>query len=132
MSLTDPNFSIAIELGKLSVKDLELKNLQYDLTKAKQNILEKEKILNDNLDNQESLKQQLESMKDSLSDAKHIIWDHLAKEIKLLKDYLIQVEDEKQVAISRLANVLIVQESMGDKPFQAQSAINYLNSRTKA
>ena len=27
LSLTDPNFSIATELGKLSVKDLDLKTL---------------------------------------------------------------------------------------------------------
>ena len=84
-------------------------------------------MLNDSLANQESRKQQLESMKDSLSDAKHIIWDHLAKEIKRLKDYLMQVEDEKQLEISCLANVLTVQESNGDKPFQAQNSINYLN-----
>ena len=51
LSLTDPNFSIATKLGKLSVKDLELKTLQEYLTKAKQDVLEKEKLLNDSLTN---------------------------------------------------------------------------------
>ena len=90
-----------------------MKTLHEDLTKAKQDVLEKEKWLNDTLSNQESLKKQLDSQKDSLNDAKHIIWDHLAEGIKILKDYLIHIEDERQLEISCLANVLTIQESMG-------------------
>ena len=41
LSVTNPNFSIANELGKLSVKDMEVKTLQEDLAKAKQDTLEK-------------------------------------------------------------------------------------------
>jgi cell division septum initiation protein DivIVA len=52
LSLTDPNFSIANELGKLSVKDMEMKTLQEDLAKAKQ-----DKLLREILANQESLTQ---------------------------------------------------------------------------
>lgn len=52
MSLTNTNFSIATELRKLSIKDLELKTMQDDLTKAKQDILEKDKLLKDVLANQ--------------------------------------------------------------------------------
>ena len=55
----------------------------------------------------------------------------MLKEVKKLKDYFIQVEDEKQLATSFLANLLTLQENMGDKPLQAQNAINFLNSRTK-
>ena len=89
LSLTYPNLSIATELGILSVKDLELKTMHVDLTKAKQYVLGKEKLLNDTLPNQESLKRQLKSNKYSLIKAKNIILDHLAKEVKRLKDYLI-------------------------------------------
>ena len=34
-SLTYPNFSITNELGKLSIKDMEVKTLQEDLEKCK-------------------------------------------------------------------------------------------------
>lgn len=57
LSLVDPNFSIATELGKLSVKDVEMKALQEDLAKAKQDILEKDKLLKESLASQELLTQ---------------------------------------------------------------------------
>ena len=98
---------------------------------AKQDILENYKMLKENLVNQELLNQQLRSAKDSLIDAKYIIWDHLLKEVKKLNDYFIQVEDERMLAYSCLANLLTLQENMGDKPFQDQNAINFLNSSTK-
>ena len=41
------------------------------------------------------------------------------------------IEDERALATSCLANVVIVQEGMGDKPLQAKNAINYLNSKSK-
>ena len=110
---------------------MEVKNLQEDLAKAKHNTLEKDKLLQESLANQESLTQQLRSANNSLIDAKYIIWDHLLKEIKKLKDYFIQVEDERQLATSCLDNLLTLQENLGDKPLQAQNAINFLNSRTK-
>ena len=55
LSLRDPNFSIANELGKLSVKDMEVNTLQEDLEKYKHEALEKEKLLQGSLANQESL-----------------------------------------------------------------------------
>ena len=57
LSLKDPNFSIANELGKLLVKDTEVKTLQEDLAKAKQDTLDKDKLLQESLANQESLTQ---------------------------------------------------------------------------
>lgn len=113
------------------MKDIEVKTLQEDLAKAKQDIFEKDKLLKESLANQELLTQLLKSTKNSLIDAKYIIWDHLLKEVKKLKDYFIQVEDEQQLATSCLANLLTLQENLGDKPLQAQNAINFLNSRTK-
>ena len=35
------------------------------------------------------------------------------------------------MAISYLVNLQVLHDSLGDKPLQAQNAINYLNSRTK-
>ena len=109
MSLVDLNFSIATKLGKLSMKDMEMKTLHEDLAKAKQEILEKDKLLKRIFSNQELLTQYLSSTKDSLIDAKYIIWDHLSKEVKKLKDYFIWVEDERNLAPSCLANLVTLQ-----------------------
>ena len=65
-------------------------------------------------------------------DAKHIIWDHLSIELKKFRDYLVEVEDERELATTCLANVSVIQENMGDKPLKDFNAINYINSRSKA
>ena len=117
LSLTDPNFSIANELGKLLVKDMEVKTLQEHLAKAKQDALDKDKLLQENLANQESLTQQLRLVNNSLIDAKHIVWDHLLNEVKRLNDDFVQVEDERQLATSYLDNLQTLQENLGDEPF---------------
>ena len=44
--------------------------------------------------------------------AKQIIWDHLAKEIKNVKDYLVELEDERELTTTCLANASIIQESL--------------------
>ena len=49
LSLTNPKFSIANELRKLSVKDMEAKTLQEDLAKAKHDTLDKNKLLQERL-----------------------------------------------------------------------------------
>ena len=41
------------------------------------------------------------------------------------------IEYERELAFSFLANVVTIQEGLGDKPLQAQNAINYLNSKSK-
>ena len=41
------------------------------------------------------------------------------------------LEDEKALVSTFLSNVVVVQENMGDKPIQAQKAINFLNSQSK-
>ena len=131
LSLSDPNFSLVTEIGKLSVKYLEFKKVQEEFEKAKQDIVDKDKLLSDSLAEKENLKKKLDSVKESLIDAKHIIWDHIVKEIKKLKDYLIMIEDERALTTSFLANVTTVQEGMGDKYLQVHNAINYLNSKSK-
>lgn len=70
--------------------------------------------------------------KDSLMEAKHLIWDQLISKLKKLKDYLVEVEDERELANVVLASVDSFQQSMGDKPLKAYRVIRYLNLRTKA
>lgn len=52
------------------------------------------------------------------------------REVKKLKDHLIMLQDERSLVITFLSNVALVQESMGDKPIQAQKVINFLNSQS--
>ena len=111
---------------------MEFKKLHDNLNKDELEIQEKDKELEESLAKQESLKQQLKYAKYNLVDAKHIIWDHLSIELKKLRDCLIEVEDERELATTSLANVSIIQKNMGDKPLKDFNAINYLNSRSKA
>ena len=78
------------------------------------------------------MRRQLQDTKNSLIEAKHLIWDHLIREVKKLKDYLVELEDERELATTYLANVTTIQESLGDKPLQALNAINYLDTRAKS
>ena len=45
MSIANPSITLASELDNLSVKELELKKVQEELEEAKQDILEKGKLL---------------------------------------------------------------------------------------
>ena len=74
---------------------MELKTLQEDLVKAKHDIFENVKLLKESLENQELLSQRLRLAKDILVEAKNIIRDYLSKEMKKLKEYFIQMEDER-------------------------------------
>ena len=67
LSLTDPTFSIASELGELIVTNMELGNLQEELDQIKQNLLEKDNLLKESLETQEMLTQQVISTKDVLT-----------------------------------------------------------------
>ena len=108
LSLSDPNFSLVTEIRELLVKYLEFKKVQEELGKAKHEIIDKGKLFSDSLAEKETLKRQLDLVKESLIDAKHIIWDHIIKEVKKLKHYSIMIEDERALAISCLANVVTV------------------------
>ena len=116
LSFSDPIFTLVTELGNLSVKDLELRKIQEELQKAKQDILDKDKLLTESSIDKENLKRQVDSFKQTLIDANYLICDHITKEIKMLKDYLIVLQDEKILVATCLTNVALVQEGMGDKP----------------
>lgn len=89
MSLVDPSFSIASELGELLVTNLDMRNLQDELDQAKQDILEKENLLKEILATQEVLTHQVIFAKNILTKEKHVIWDCLLREIKKLKEHFI-------------------------------------------
>ena len=93
--------------------------------------MDKDKLLVESSADKENLKRKVDSVKQALIDAKYLVWDHITKEIKKLKDYLIMLQDEKTLVATCSTNVALVQEGMGDKPVQAQKASNFLNSQSK-
>lgn len=101
------------------------------MEEAKKDILEKDKLLSKSSAKKGNLETQVEVVKQALKDAKFLLWDNITKEVKKLKDHLIILHDERELVITCLSNVSLVQESMGDKPIQAQKAINFLNSQSK-
>ena len=77
----------------------------------------------------ENIRRQVEASRHALKDTKFLLWDNIMKEVKKLKDHLIMLQDERSLVITCLSNIVVVQESMGDKPIQAQKSINFLNSQ---
>ena len=57
----------------------------------------------------ENLKRQVDSVKQALIDAKCLVWDHITKEIKNMKDYLIMLQDEKTLVATCFTNIALVQ-----------------------
>ena len=55
----------------------------------------------------------------------------MLKEVKKVKDHMIMLPDEKSLVTTCLSNLVVVQKKMGNKPIQAQKAINFLNSQSK-
>ena len=117
------------KFGNLSAKYLKLEKIQEELHKAKQDILDKDKLLTECSVDKENLKRQVDLVNEALIDAKYLLWDHITK-VKKLKDYLM-LQDEKNLVATCLSNVALVQEGMGDKIVQAQRDINFLNSQSK-
>ena len=128
MTIVDRSLSLASELGSLSVKELELKNAQEDLVEVKKTLADKIKLLTETSTENENLRRQVEVGKQSLKDTKFLLWDHMLKQVKNLKDHLIMLQDEKTVVATCLSNLAVVQANMCDEPIQAQKAIHFLNS----
>ena len=89
MTIVDPILSLASELGIFYVKELELKNAQEELEEAKQNLLNKDKLLVESSKENENLHRQVEARRKALKDTKFLLWDYILKEVKKLKDHLI-------------------------------------------
>ena len=131
MSITNPSLSLVSDLGRLSIKELELKNSQEEIEEAKQSLLNKDKLLVESSTENENIRRQVKSSRQALKDTKFLLWDNILKEVKKPKDHLIMLQDERSLVITCLSNVVVVQENMGDKPIQSQKAINFLNSQSK-
>ena len=56
LSITDPSLTLASELGNLSVRELELRKVSEELEKAKEDILDKDKLLVESSTDKENLK----------------------------------------------------------------------------
>ena len=95
------------------------------MAEAKKTLADKIKVLIETSTENENLRKQVEARKHALRDTKSLLWDHMFKEIKKLKDYLLMLQYEKDLVDTCLSNVDLVQEIMGDKPVQAQRAINF-------
>ena len=102
MTTVDPRLSLAFELGSLSVKEIELKNAQEELAEVKKTLVDKIKILTETSTKNENLMRQNEARKQALKDTKFILWDHMLKEVKKLKDHLIMLQDEKTLVATCL------------------------------
>ena len=131
MTTVDSSLSLASELGSLLVKELELKNAQVELEEMKKTLVDKMKILTKTSTKNENLRRQVEAGNQALKDTKFLFQVYMFKEIKKLKDHLLMLQDERALVATCLSNEALVQENMGDKPIQAQKAINFLNSQSK-
>ena len=119
MTTMDSSISLASELGSLSVKELELKNIQDEIEGTKRILAEKVRMMTETIEENEVLRKQVEAGKQALKDTKSLLWDYIWKEVKKLKDFLVMLQDEKALIETCLTNVNLVQEMMGDKPIQA-------------
>lgn len=132
ISSFDPDFTVASDLGKLSVKDLELEKMQDELHLAKQEVQEKHKLLTEPLADRDGLQEHVDSAKRALIEAKTIIWNHICREVKKVRDYLILLDEEKELTSTCMKNASLMLENMGDKLTLAQNVINFLNFQNKA
>ena len=96
--------------------------------RGQENLVDKTKLLIETSTENENLKRKVEESNQSLKDTKLLLWDHMLKEIKKLKDHLIMLQDEKTLVATCLSNIAVVQENMSDNPIQAQKEIKFLNS----
>ena len=108
MTIVYLGLSLASELGSLFVKELELKNTQEELAEVKKTLLDKTKLLTETSIENENLIRQVEASKQPLKDTKLLLWDHMLKEVKKLKDHLIMLQDEKSLVTTFLLNVVVV------------------------
>ena len=125
------SLTLALDLGNLLVKELELRKVQEDLQKSKKDILDKDKLLVESSVDKQNLKRQVDVSRQTLMDSKSLLLDTITKEIKKLKDHLVILQEGNTLVTTCLSNVALVHESVGDKPIQAQRAINFLNSQSK-
>lgn len=106
--------------------------MQEELHLDKQEVQEKQNLLTEALAIKDRLQEHVDSGKKDLIKAKTIIWDHIHREVKKVKDYLILLDKERELASTCMNNATLMIGNMGDKPTLAQNVINFHNSRNKA
>ena len=105
MKTIDSSISLASELGSLLVKEIELKNTHDELEETKKILADKVRVLTKTTTKNENPRKHVEAGKQALRDTKYLLWDHMLKEIKKLKDYLLMLQDEKALVDTCLTNV---------------------------
>ena len=131
-SSIDNSFSLASELGNLSVKDVELKKAQYELHSVKKQVQENEALLKDAIVEKTRLQDIISSFRQALIKLKTTLWDNINREIKKVKEYLILLDEEKKLANLSLTNAKTMLESLGGKLTIVEAVINLLISQTNA
>ena len=66
---------------------------------------DKVKVLIETSTENENLRKQVEAGKHALRDTKFLLWDHMFKETKKLKDHLLRLQDERALIGTCLSNV---------------------------
>ena len=85
MTTIDPSLYLALELGSLLVKELELKNAQEELAEVKKSLAHKIKILIKTSTKNENLRRQFEAGKQALKDTKLLLWIKCSKKLRILR-----------------------------------------------
>ena len=106
MTIVDSSITLASELG--TVKELEFKSTIDELEETKKILAEKVRIVTETTAENENLRKHVELGKQALRDTKSLLWDHMLKEVKKLKDYLLMLQDEKNLVDTCLTNVNLV------------------------
>ena len=78
------------------------------MAETKKNLADKVRIVTKTATENENLRKQVESEKQALRDTKSLLWDHMLKEVKKLKYYLLMLQDEKALVYTCLTNVNLV------------------------
>jgi FtsZ-binding cell division protein ZapB len=122
-------------MSQISLKTGEIKNLNENLEKLKQEAKVKDEKLaqlhRENQDLQErvnKLKTRLKG-KTLLQGAKHVIWDAIAAEVAKFRSYLNFINDKDNMAATARNKCVVVNEVLAKKPSEwAQNAIDLLNA----
>ena len=129
-SSVDPSFTLASELGSLSVKDVELKKAQDEILLIRKQVQDKDLLLQDAIAEKTRLQNIIGSFRQVLIETRTSHWDNINREIKKMKEYLIMLNEETKLAHLSLANAKTFLDNLGGKPTIAQTAINLLISQT--
>ena len=76
--------------------------MQEEFEEAKQDILDKDKLLAESSAEKESLQRQVEASNQALKDTNFLLWENIMKEVKKMNDHIIMLQDERSLVITCL------------------------------